>query len=183
VSARLLGLAFLAVVGGVAASAVAGTSSPPPREAVRELAARPPARVAAAQRSARCPIPARFRPAFVSAARDAGLPLAMLVAVARVESGLRPNAVSSAGARGLLQLLPSTAASLALDPHRPATNVLAGARYLRLMLDRFRSTELALAAYNAGPTAVARAGGAPSAVTLRYVRDVTSLWRALNGCG
>jgi soluble lytic murein transglycosylase-like protein len=81
-----------------------------------------------------------------------------------------------------LQVLPSTAASLNLDPDQPASNVLAGARYLQLLLERFHSTDLALAAYNAGPTAVAEAGGAPSGETLQYVTNVTSLWRELRGC-
>jgi soluble lytic murein transglycosylase-like protein len=101
-----------------------------------------------------CPLPERFRPAFESAARQTELPLALLAAVARSESNLR---------------------------HSPS-NVLAGARYLRVMLDRFHSTDLALAAYNAGPTAVARAGGAPSAEVLTYVAKVTTLWRRSNGC-
>jgi peptidoglycan DL-endopeptidase CwlO len=59
---------------------------------------------------------------------------------------------------------------------------LAGARYVRLMLGRFHSTDLALAAYNAGPAAVAKAGGAPSAETLTYVANVTRQWRRLDGC-
>ncbi len=129
-----------------------------------------------------CRLPRRFRPAFAIAARDTGLPLALLVAVARVESNLRSKARSEAGARGLLQVMPATARELALDPDHPPSNVLAGARYLRLMLDRFHSTDLALAAYNAGPTAVTRAGGAPSAETLTYVANVTRQWRKLQGC-
>jgi soluble lytic murein transglycosylase-like protein len=130
-----------------------------------------------------CPLPRHFRPAFERAAKDTGLPLALLVSVARVESNLRARARSHAGARGLLQVMPATARELALDPDHPPSNVLAGARYLRLMLERFHSTDLALAAYNAGPTAVAKAGGAPSAETLTYVANVTRLWRRLNGCG
>ncbi len=129
-----------------------------------------------------CRLPRRFRPAFARAARDTGLPLALLVSVARVESNLRARALSNADARGLLQVMPATARELALDPDHPPSNVLAGARYLRLMLDRFHSTDLALAAYNAGPAAVTRAGGAPSAETLTYVANVTRQWRALNGC-
>jgi peptidoglycan DL-endopeptidase CwlO len=129
-----------------------------------------------------CPLPAQYRPAFARATRATGLPLAMLVAVGQVESNLQVGARSRADARGLLQVLPSTAASLNLDPDEPASNVLAGARYLQLLLERFHSTDLALAAYNAGPTAVAEAGGAPSGETLRYVTNVTSLWRELRGC-
>jgi len=104
-----------------------------------------------------CPLPQRFRPAFERAARRTKLPLALLTAVARIESNVHRAA-------------------------RSPSNVLADARYLRLMLDRFHSTDLALAAYDAGPTAVARAGGAPSAEVLTYVANVTALWRRLNGC-
>lgn len=129
-----------------------------------------------------CPLPNEYRRAFVNAAQDTALPLAMLVAVGRVESNLQAEARSSADARGLLQVLPSTGAELKLDIDRPATNVLAGARYLRRLLDYFHSTDLALAAYNAGPTAVSEAGGAPSAETWQYVVNVTALWRELRGC-
>ena len=127
-------------------------------------------------------MPPRYRGAFEAAARDTDLPLALLVSVARVESNLDPAAHSSAGAIGLLQVMPPTAAALRLDPNRPDSNVLAGARYLELMLRRFESADLALAAYNAGPTAVERAGGAPSAETLTYVADVNRLWQRLQGC-
>jgi soluble lytic murein transglycosylase-like protein len=129
-----------------------------------------------------CPLPATLRPAFVTAARDTALPLSMLVAVGKVESNLRVDARSEAGARGLLQLLPSTAAALQLNVDDPSANVLGGARYLRQMLDRFSSTDLALAAYNAGPTAVQAAGGAPSSAVQTYVSNVTELWRSLAGC-
>jgi soluble lytic murein transglycosylase-like protein len=79
--------------------------------------------------------------------------------------------------------MPQTAASLRLDASEPATNVLAGARYLKQLLDRYGSTDTALAAYNAGPTAVDRAGGmAPTDETVAYVANVQARWRALNGC-
>jgi soluble lytic murein transglycosylase-like protein len=81
-----------------------------------------------------------------------------------------------------MQVMPSTAQPLQLAADEPNSNVLAGARFLRKMLDRFRSSDPALAAYNAGPTAVERSGGAPSSVTMAYVENVTSLWRELNGC-
>lgn len=124
-------------------------------------------------------MPERYRSAFATAARKTDLPLALLVAVGRVESNLRTDARSPADARGLMQVLPSTANALGLDTSEPATNVLAGARYLRMLFDRFRSSDLALAAYNAGPTAVEQAGGAPSLVTLRYVANATATWREL----
>jgi soluble lytic murein transglycosylase-like protein len=106
----------------------------------------------------------------------------MLVAVAQVESQFKPNARSQADARGLLQVTPTTAAALKLDVNDPASNVLAGARYLRLMLNRFGRTDLALAAYNAGPTLVERLGRAPSQETQTYVANVQQRWAALAGC-
>jgi soluble lytic murein transglycosylase-like protein len=173
---RLLALFVLAGICGIGV----GTSS---RSTGPALASpRIPPLPTPAKPGPRCPIPPPYRGAFVRAAGDTGLPLAMLVAVAEVESNFRPTARSEADARGLLQVLPSTAQSLALDVDRPASNVLAGARYLKVMLDRFHSADLALAAYNAGPTAVTRAGGAPSADTLTYVADVTAHWRALTSC-
>ena len=130
----------------------------------------------------RCPLPARFRHAFESASDKSGVPLSLLVAVAQEESNFEPNAVSHAGALGLLQVLPSTAQELEIDTSTPDANVLAGARYLRRMLDRFTSLDLALAAYNAGPTAVEKAGGPPTDETRAYVANVTARWRTLLGC-
>ena len=130
----------------------------------------------------RCPLPDRYRSAFETAARDTHLPVALLVSVARVESNLDNGAVSKAGARGLLQVMPPTAAELRLDPDRPSSNVLAGARYLKQMMSAFGSADLALAAYNAGPGAVSRADGAPGPETLTYVANVNRLWQRLQGC-
>ena len=93
-----------------------------------------------------------------------------------------PSAQSGVGARGLLQLMPGTARELRLDGDDPADNVLAGASYLRQMLSRFGSVDLALAAYNAGPTAVERAGRAPSLATLRYVKNVEARAGLLVSC-
>jgi soluble lytic murein transglycosylase-like protein len=129
-----------------------------------------------------CPIPEKFRAAFVRAADDTGFQLSMLVAVAQVESEFQPNARSKADARGLLQVTPTTAAELKLNVNDPSSNVLAGARYLRLMLNRFQRTDLALAAYNAGPTLVERLGRAPSQETQTYVANVQQRWAALAGC-
>ena len=102
--------------------------------------------------------------------------------VAKIESNLQPDARSSAGARGLLQLMPATGLTLALDIDTPSSNVLAGARYLREMLQEFGRTDVALAAYNACPTAVAAAGGAPSGAVLSYVDNVTAVWHSHAGC-
>jgi soluble lytic murein transglycosylase-like protein len=132
--------------------------------------------------SDRCPIPARFRPAFTRAANDTGFQLSMLVAVAQVESRLQPDARSAKDARGLLQVLPTTGASLKLDVNDPAANILAGARYLRLLLDRYDRTDLALAAYNVGPTAIDRNHDVLGPIGMRYVANVQARWAALAGC-
>ena len=175
---RLLALLAIACLAGTGAAAVADADAGKPTL----VEARIPALPATAAAGQRCPIPNRFRNAFQEAARETHLPLALLVAVAQVESEFQPNARSHAGARGLLQVMPGTARELELDVDHPNSNVLAGAKYLKLLFDRFQSSDLALAAYNAGPTAVARAGGAPTTETLTYVGNVTSIWRSLAAC-
>lgn len=174
---RAGGLFAVALVAGLVASLVGNATA---GRTIERFPAE--ARAAPSKAAVRCPLPARFRPAFERAARETALPLSMLVAVGEIESNLRTDATSEAGARGLLQLLPSTAAALQLNVDDPDANVLAGAVYLRQMLDRFSSTDLALAAYNAGPTAVQAAGGAPSSQVQTYVANVTLRWRSLAGC-
>jgi soluble lytic murein transglycosylase-like protein len=179
---RVAALALVAVGAFAGATIVPSTkvtrtpvavAAPPAVVAAPQLVSRPPTR---------CPFPTALRPAFEDAARDSNLPPALLYAVSKVESNLRPDVVSESGARGLLQLMPTTGQMLALDIDEPRANVLAGARYLRQMFDRFRSSDMALAAYNAGPTAVERAGGSPSAGVVAYVVKVTALWRSVAGC-
>lgn len=99
----------------------------------------------------------------------------LLKSVMRQESGFKPCALSVAGAMGLMQIMPDTAETLHLDdPFDPAKNVNAGAKFLRMMLDRYRGdTQLALGAYNAGPGRVDKAGGVPDIPeTVGYVNKV-----------
>jgi soluble lytic murein transglycosylase-like protein len=172
-------LALLAVVGAVAVVCAEALKETGVTSVASAAAAPPNATVA---RVAPCPFPTALRRAFVVAADDAEIPPAMLWAVAKVESNLSADVESSAGARGLLQVMPATGRSLDLNIDEPSSNVLAGARYLRQMLDRFHSSDLALAAYNAGPTAVTVAGGAPSDGVQRYVSNVNQLWHSVAGC-
>ena len=172
----LLGVAAVACSIAVAAGARSDRSA-------TSLLPRLPALPAAGRlASNRCPIPTKFRPAFTAAANDTGFQLSMLVAVAQVESRFVPNAVSTKDARGLLQVLPATGASLNLNVNDPAANVLAGARYLRLLLDRYNRTDLALAAYNAGPTRIDADHDVLGPISMRYVANVESRWAALAGC-
>ena len=109
------------------------------------------------------------------AAQKWGVDPALVKAVIQAESGFRTDATSPAGARGLMQLMPSTAASLGVsDPYDPEQNIYAGTRYLKGQLDRFGGdVEKALAAYNAGPAAVIRYDGVPPyQETQNYVQRV-----------
>ena len=101
----------------------------------------------------------------------------LVMAVVQAESGGNPNALSPKGAAGLMQLMPATAADLGVENRfDPEENIASGTRYLSNLIDRFKSVEVALWAYNAGPTAV-RQGRMPSE-TQEYVPKVLRLRRA-----
>lgn len=128
-----------------------------------------------------------FREAVYSASvREAelrySLPSGLLQALIWTESRFNPMAISPAGAAGLAQLMPGTARYLGvINRHDPRASIDGGARYLREMLDKFGAIHLALAAYNAGPGAVERAGGIPrNSETPGYVRSVLDRWQAIS---
>lgn len=103
-------------------------------------------------------------------ARKYGVPEDLFLRLVQRESGWNPGAVSHKGASGLAQLMPETARRLGVAIDDPAENLEGGARYLRMMYDKFGSWKLALAAYNAGPGAVEEHGGVPPyAETKAYV--------------
>ena len=108
------------------------------------------------------------------------LPPALIKAVIAAESGFEPKAVSPKGAQGLMQLIPETARLMLVhDSFDPVANIYGGARYLRVLANRFGGDlRHTVAGYNAGPEAVARAGGVPPYTeTQLYVKRVLALYQ------
>ncbi|MDP2085201.1 MAG: lytic transglycosylase domain-containing protein [Gemmobacter sp.] len=119
----------------------------------------------------------RYKGEWLAAARAAAtrhnVPEDLFLRLVQQESGFNPGAVSSKGATGLAQLMPDTARLLGVDISDPHQNLDGGARYLARMHARFGNWRLALAAYNAGPEAVAKHGGVPPyAETQGYVKAI-----------
>lgn len=107
------------------------------------------------------------------AARKAGVPEDLFLSLIEQESRFNPNALSPKGAMGLAQLMPDTAKELGVDPRDIEQNLAGGARYLSQMMSRFPDLNMALAAYNAGPTRVAKLGRVPNiAETQNYIKEV-----------
>jgi len=114
-----------------------------------------------------------YRQAARDAARKYGVDPEMFLRLIQQESSFRPDVVSPKGAIGLGQLMPATAKELGVDPTDPMQNLEGSAKYLSQQLKRFGSPELALAAYNAGPTRVAKLGRVPNiAETQNYVKKI-----------
>jgi peptidoglycan DL-endopeptidase CwlO len=110
---------------------------------------------------------------FTRAGTRYGVDASLLAAVASQESGFNASAVSPAGAQGLMQFMPATAKGLGVNALDPTSAIDGAARYLSSLTKQFGSTELALAAYNAGPGTVTRYGGVPPYTeTQNYVRAV-----------
>jgi soluble lytic murein transglycosylase-like protein len=123
----------------------------------------------------------RYSPLIETASKNHGVEIALVHAVITAESGYNPGAVSRAGARGLMQLMPDTARRFGvqniMDPNE---NIQGGVKYLRELLTMFNGNkELAVAAYNAGENAVIRHGNRipPYAETTHYVPKVLGLYR------
>jgi soluble lytic murein transglycosylase-like protein len=123
----------------------------------------------------------KYSPMIESASRTHGVDVALVHAVISAESGYNPVAVSRAGARGLMQLMPDTAKRYGVQNIQdPMENINAGVRYLRDLLTLFNGNlELAIAAYNAGENAVIRYGNRipPYAETAQYVPKVIGFYR------
>lgn len=134
---------------------------------------------------ARQPIPVHhgYDSLIVREAHANDLEPALVKAVIAAESNFSRFAVSRAGAQGLMQLMPQTAAGLGVDdPFHERQNVNGGSRYLRAMLDRYGDLKRALAAYNAGPSAVDRYRGIPPyPETKAYVKRVLAYYRGYQG--
>jgi soluble lytic murein transglycosylase-like protein len=158
--------AALADAAGTSGATFAGLASPVGTATTTAAAAATPSTL---------PAGTPFGAEITAAAQRNGIDPALLAGLIKQESGFNPNAGSGAGAQGLTQLMPGTAAGLgvtnALDP---AQAIEGGAKYLKQQLDRFGGDPArALAAYNAGPGAVQRFGGVPPyAETQNYVRIV-----------
>jgi soluble lytic murein transglycosylase-like protein len=116
----------------------------------------------------------RYDDYILQAAQRYKLDPALVHAVIAIESNYRSDVVSRAGAMGLMQLMPQTAKRFSVaDPFEPQSNIEAGTRYLKLLIDEFSTLQLALAAYNAGENAVKRYGSIPPyKETQQYVKKV-----------
>ena len=152
----------------------------PRYEAVRR---RPRALALSPLGASEAPIQHTFDFLIARTARDFSVDPALVKAVIAAESNFRIDAVSRVGALGLMQLMPQTAEQMGvLEPFAPGENLKGGVRYLRAMLDRYGDVRRALAAYNAGPTAVDRYGGIPPyRETKAYVKRVLNYYRGYQG--
>ena len=175
----MLGLVPAAATGGAAAptafadalSSATSATTPSPAATISLASAAAPTGVS------ELPASVPYGAEITAAAKRHGLDPALLAGLIKQESGFNAGARSGAGAQGLTQLMPGTAAGLGVtDPLDPAQSIEGGAKYLAEQLDRFGGdVARALAAYNAGPGAVQRFGGVPPyAETQNYVRLVQS---------
>ncbi len=125
------------------------------------------------------PMPKYLAGIIADAARTYDVDPNLIAAMTFRESAFNPNAVSSRGAQGLMQLMPRTAAALGVrNAFDPRDNIFGGTRYVKTLLDRFHgNVELTLAAYNAGPELVAKAGPGATQEAIEYVAAVKSFYQ------
>lgn len=162
---------FLALLDQKVVDAAAAKPAPAPKDR---------AALAEAARAKKGFLPAveQWRSATERIAKEEGVDPELVLAMMQQESGGKADISSAAGAQGLMQLMPSTAKGMGLDPTIPEENIRGGARYIRTQLDRFGTLELALAAYNAGPNAVRAYGNKvpPFPETQNYIANVLALY-------
>ena len=174
--AILVGVAAAWLVAVPAAAAVYEVGADGSLERLDEaVAVRPMVRMtAAAPVSSASANAQRFQPIVAHAGAQYAVSPALIDAIAHVESRYNPGAVSPAKAVGIMQLMPATARELGVDAHDAGANIRGGTAYLRLLLNRFDGDVVrTIAAYNAGPGAVIKAGGVPnSRETRAYVAAV-----------
>jgi soluble lytic murein transglycosylase-like protein len=146
--------------------------------AAPSFAAPKPATPALAASAFPLPVPQYLASAIVDAAKTYGVDPNLIAAMAFRESRFDPNAVSSRGAQGVMQLMPKTARALGVqDAFDARQNILGGTKYLKYLLDRFHGDiDNTLAAYNAGPELVAKVGPTATAEATAYVAAVKSYY-------
>ena len=149
-----------------------GTAKPAPTKKRRRSARKEPADAVERAR--------RYTAHVKAAAAHYGLPEALIWAVMRTESHFKPHVVSHRGAQGLMQLMPGTAGDMGVtDPFDPEQNIFGGARYLRILANKFDGDLVkTLSGYHAGGGAVSSAGGIPYSLTAEYVRRVLNNYYA-----
>jgi len=125
------------------------------------------------------PVPQYLAGIIMNAAKKYGVDPNLIAAMAFRESAFNPNAVSSRGAQGLMQLMPRTARALGVqNAFDPQQNIFGGTKYLKSLLDRFNGNiDMTLAAYNAGPELVAKVGPAANQEAIDYVAAVKSYYQ------
>jgi soluble lytic murein transglycosylase-like protein len=126
------------------------------------------------------PVPQYLAKIIADAARQYNVDPNLVAAMTFRESAFNPNAVSSRGAQGLMQLMPNTARALGVqNAFDPEQNILGGTKYLKSLLDRFHGdVDMTLAAYNAGPELVSKVGPAATQEAVDYVAAVKSYYES-----
>jgi soluble lytic murein transglycosylase-like protein len=166
---RLMRHRIAAVVFAVAALSTPAFASPKSLQPVSHLAAQ----------AFPAPVPQYLAAIINDAAKQYSVDPNLIAAMTYRESAFNPNAVSSRGAQGLMQLMPKTARALGVrDAFDPRDNIFGGTKYLKTLLDRFHgNVDLTLAAYNAGPELVAKVGPNATQEAIDYVAAVKSFYQ------